>query len=477
MSSADTETFDVVVIGAGPAGAFAAIRAGNLGARTALVTGGTLGGMAANDGPVPVRALAHAARLVREAHQLGRYGISGCEPVLDYARLLARVDEVVMEAGQRSMLRSELGDAGVTILENAPAAFESAGSIAIADGRSLRFGRSIICTGGTSRRLSIPGFELTATHSDAWSLQSVPESMLIVGGGATGMQVASVFNAFGTRIDLFEAHDRILKTEDVDVAAVVEAGFRARRIRIHTAFGSIDRFEPVAGGIAMHYSRDGQMLSEEAALAVTALGWVARTEALNLAAAGIATDARGFVQVDEHLRTTAPNVYAAGDVTGRMMLAPQAIQQGFVAATNALSDKGIAIPADQVAPMGSFTDPEYAQVGLTEEKARGNHRVETIKVPFDMTTRPIIDGRTEGLCKLVADRETGRILGCHIVGERAVDVVQVAATAIAARMTVLEFMRIPLAFPTYAGVLGRATAMLAQRLYSRTEFDLLQQEF
>jgi pyruvate/2-oxoglutarate dehydrogenase complex dihydrolipoamide dehydrogenase (E3) component len=477
MAANDSETFDLVVIGAGPAGVFAALRAAILGARCALVTSGAFGGMAANDGPVPVRTLAHAARLIREARQLDQYGIAGCEPVLDYGRLLSRVGAVEQEVAHRSALRTELNDAGVTILENAGATFESTRSVVIADGRRLRAERSIICTGGVNRRLPIAGFELTATHSDAWSLQCVPESMLVVGGGATGMQVASVFNAFGTRIDLFEAHDRILKTEDVDIAAVVDAGFRARGIRIHSGFGSIDRFEPVAGGIAMHYSQAGRIFSAEAALAVTALGWVAQTETLNLSAAGVAIDARGFVQVDEHLRTTAPNVYAAGDVTGRTMLAPQAIQQGFLAATNALSGKRIAIPIDQVAPMGSFTDPEYAQVGLTEERAREDRQVETVKVPFDTVTRPIIDGRTEGLCKLVAERETGKILGCHIVGDRAVDVVQVAATAIAAGMTVQDFVRIPLAFPTYAGVLGRAAAMLAKRLHLRSEFDLPQQAF
>jgi dihydrolipoamide dehydrogenase len=465
MAAAETDTFDLVVIGGGPAGVFAALRAADLGARAALVTSGAFGGMATNDGPVPVRTLAHAARLVREAHQLGQYGIAGCEPVLDYPRLLRRVAEVVGEAGRNSALRPQVESAGVTIFENlGPARFLEPRVIALADGRRLRAGRAVVCTGGVSRRFPIPGFELTATHSGAWGLQSVPKSMIVVGGGATGLQVASVFNAFGTRIDLFEAKERILAGEDEDFALAIAGGLQARGINIHAGFGSIDRFEAAGDGFAMHYSKDGRSHVAEAALVVSALGWVAQTDGLGLAGAGVETDARGFVKVDDSLRTTVSEIYAAGDVTGRMMLVPQAIQQGFIAATNALSDVCVPAPDNCVAPMGSFTDPEYAQVGLTETRARALHDTVAESVRYDAATRAIIDGRTEGFCKLVAERSSGRIIGCHVVGERAVDIVQVASVAIAGHMTVADFARIPLAFPTYEGILGRAAAMLANKL-------------
>lgn len=465
MSGPDLPSYDVLVIGAGPAGAMAALKAADLGARTALVTDGAFGGMAANDGPAPVRTLAHAARLLRDARQLGRYGVIAGEPQLDYPRLLQRVREVVSDVAAASSLRAQAEAAGAEIHEHVGAAcFESPNVVATASGRRYRAERIILCTGGVSRRLPIPGFELTATHSDAWSLTAVPESMIVVGAGATGVQLASVFNAFGTRVQLFQAGERILATEEPEVSTAVAAAFRASGLEVHEGFGSIARFERSAGGVRMVYRGGaGAEHSAEAALVVSAVGWSANTSGLNLAAAGIDTDPRGFVRVDQGQRTSAAHVYAAGDVTGGLMLASHALQAGFVAATNAVRGASLAA-TETVSPVGSFTDPEYAQVGLGEAQARAAHEVEVVSVAFAAMTRAIIDGRTFGFCKLIVDRVSHGILGCHIVGERAVDTVQIAAVAIAAGLRVDELARAPLSFPTYSGILGRAVVTAARRL-------------
>lgn len=462
-------TTEIAVIGGGPAGLLAAIRAGDLGARTALVTRDALGGMAALDGPVPVRTLAHAARLLRDARQLARYGIAVSEPALDYPRLLARVREVVDEVRAHAALRRQIDAAGVEVHERTGGArFLDAHTVETPSGLRLRADRFILCTGGSSRRLPIPGFELTATHSDAWGLTAVPPSMLVVGAGATGVQVASIFNAFGTRVELFEAGPRIVQTEDEDVSAAVAAAFRAAGIQVHEGFGAIEAFERSPAGVRMIFSKDGVRKTAEAALAVVVVGWIANTMDLGLATAGVDLDRRGFVRVDEYLCTSAPHVFAAGDVTGRMMLVPQALQDGFVAATNAV--RGPTLPrGDVVSPIGSFTDPEYAQAGLTEAKARETHDVAVAVVRFDETTRTIVDGRTTGFCKLVVDRPTRTIVGCHIVGERAVDIVQTAAIAMAARMRVDELARVPLSFPTYTGILARAAAMASRQLQQNAD--------
>jgi dihydrolipoamide dehydrogenase len=420
--------------------------------------------MAANDGPVPVRTLAHAARLIREARQLGRYGVVVSEPRLDYPRLLARVREIVDDVRKDSAFREHLDHAGVTIHEQVGTArFVDPHTIETEGGLRLQADKFILCAGGISRRLSVPGFELTATHSDAWSLSAVPRSMLVVGGGATGVQVASIFNAFGSQVQLFQAGPRILPTEDEEVSAAVAAAFRAAGVIVRENFGAIESFEKSSGGVRMVFEKDSQPKSAEAALAVVAVGWVADAAGLNLATAGVATDERGYVQVDTYLRTSAPHIFAAGDITGRLMLVPQAIQDGFVAATNAV--RGTTMPVeDQVSPIGSFTDPEYAQVGLTEAKARDEHNVVIAAIHFNSTTRTIIDGRTTGFCKLIVDRATREVLGCHIVGERAVEIAQVASIVMAAKMPVDELARVPLSFPTYAGILGRLAANATRQL-------------
>src|SRR5207247_729366 len=194
----------------------------------------------------------HAARLIREARQLDQYGIGVSEPVLDYPRLLARVREVVKDARAHSSLRQQIDSLGVTVHEHAGVArFADEHTIETQDGLRLEAEKVIICTGGVSRRLSVPGFELASTHSDAWRLTSVPPSMLVVGAGATGVQVASIFNAYGSRIQLFQTAPRILPSEDEDVSAAVSAAFRESGIVVHENFGTIESFEKTPTGVRM----------------------------------------------------------------------------------------------------------------------------------------------------------------------------------------------------------------------------------
>lgn len=464
MNPSAIDDLDVLVLGAGPAGVVAALRAARLGARTALVTSDDLGGMAASDGPVPVRTLAHAARLIREARQLARYGIDGGEPTLDYSRLLARVREVTREVREHALLREELSRAGVTLFEHAGTArFVDSHVIENDNAPRLRSRNVIICTGGVSRRLALPGVDLTSTHSDAWGLASAPESLLVIGAGATGVQVASIFNAFGSRVTLFEAAPRILMSEDEQVSAAMSTALQGSGMRVVEDAGTIERFERSSAGVRVVYSRRGALHHIDAAVAVVAIGWVANTDGLNLAAAGVRTDARGYVEVDSQLRTTAPGVYAAGDVTGHVMVVHEAAREAYLAATNATLDRSDALPAE-VSPLGSFTDPEYASIGLTETKARESHDIVVATERFDSLPRPIIDGRPAGFCKLIADRHQHTILGCHVVGERAVELAQLAAIAVAAGMTVEQLALVPFSFPTYANALGRAAIRTASEL-------------
>ncbi len=380
MPASPTDVLDVVVVGGGPAGVIASLRAARLGARTALITRDEFGGMAANDGPVPVRTLAQAARLIREARQLPRYGISTGEPSLDYPRLLARVNEVTEDVRRHSLLRDDLDAAGVAIYERAgPARFVDPHTVESDNAPSLQAESVIICTGGTSRRLPVPGFELTATHSDAWHLSAAPASLLVIGGGATGLQLASIFNAFGSRVTLVEVAPRILMSEDEAVSTAVSASLAASGVQIIEDAGAIERFERSSTGVRLIHSAGDTRPTVAAAIAVVAVGWVAATAELNLDLAGVRTDRAGYVEVDGQLRTTAPHIFAAGDVTGRAMVVHEAVREGMAAATNAVLGTTISLTTD-VSPIGSFTDPEYASVGRTEAAAREGHDVVVVTV-------------------------------------------------------------------------------------------------
>jgi len=455
------QQFGVAVIGAGPAGTAAALRAADLGAKTALITRGAFGGMSANEGPIPVRTLAHAARLAREARQLARYGIVANEPPsLDYARLLARARDVVSEAREKSTLLKQIEAAGVALFERAGTArFSDAHTMECESGLVLQAGAVVVCTGGISRPLQIPGGDLAVTPADAFSLAALPNSLLVIGAGATGMQVASIFNAFGTAIVLCQTGPRIAPTEDEDVCTELARAYREDGIDVYEQCGPIRAIEATPNGVRTAFADR----SIETQFAVRCAGWLADTTALNLAAAGVTIDERGFIAVDEHLRTSVSHIYAAGDAIGREMLVPQAVRDGYLAGGYAASGKPSGVPHD-VEPIGSFTDPEYARVGLTEARARERYDVLVSVATYDETTRPIIDGRTRGFCKLVVDRVTLEILGCHVVGERAVEVSQMAAIAMTARLKVGDVAKIPLAFPTYGNVFGRAALRALHQL-------------
>ena len=326
--------------------------------------------MAANDGPVPVRTLAHAARLIREACQLPRYGISAGEPALDYARLLDRVREVTGDVRTHSLLREELQQSGVTLHEHAGVArFIDPHVIECEHAPRLHAAKIIICTGGMSRRLDLPGFELACTHSDAWTLSSAPPSMLVIGAGATGVQLASIFNAFGSHVTLFEAAPRILMSEDQDVAAAVSGALADSGIQVLENAGTIDRLEPCPS----RSPADLLTRRHPAPHRRHARGRRGRLDRQHRRAQPCrrrrADDPRGYVQVDAQLRTTAPHIFAAGDVTGHVMVVHEAAREAYLAATNAVLGATTALPAE-VSPLGSFTDPEYASVGLTETTAR-----------------------------------------------------------------------------------------------------------
>lgn len=453
--------FDIVVIGGGPAGVSAALRARELGASVGLVERGRLGGTCTNDGCVPTRVLAKAARLIRDGEQFAAYGLVGERPTVDFPRLLQRTQEIIDSVHDKKRLRDHLLRAGVTLFE-AEGRFADAQALDLSDGTRLESAKFLICAGGRARRLPFPGAELALTHSDVWSLDRLPRSVAIVGAAATGCQLASVFRTFGVEVTLLEMAPRILPTEDESVAEVIDGAFRRHGIAVLAGIGGIERIERHGDELRLHYTAEEEPRALHVEAVILAVGWPGRVDALNLDAANVRSE-RSYIQVDDTLRTSAPNIYAAGDITGRMMLVQSASYEARVAAENAVRDADIAI-AHQIVPHGGFTDPEYGSVGMTEQQARDKEACAVAVVPYADLDRAVIDGRTEGFCKLIVSRQSREVLGAHVVGEQAVEVVQIVAAGMAAGTPIEKLAELELAYPTFTAIVGLAARQLAREL-------------
>jgi pyruvate/2-oxoglutarate dehydrogenase complex dihydrolipoamide dehydrogenase (E3) component len=456
---------DLVVIGGGPAGVSAALRARELGATSTLLERGSLGGSCTNDGCVPTRVLAKTARLLRDAGQAAEFGLVGQPPSVDLEAVLRRVRATVDRVHASKGLQQHLARSGVTVRAGAgPARFLDPHTLVLPDGERVEGRQFVLCAGGHARRLGVPGAELARTSSEVWSLPHLPSALVVVGGAATGCQLASVFAAFGSRVTLLEAAPTLLGGEDADVAEAIGHALAERGVEVVTGIERVRRIDRADGRLRLAYVRDGAEHAVDADEVLLAIGWPGSTDGLGLEAAGVEVDG-GYVVVDDTLRTSAPHVWAAGDVAGRMMLVQSATAEGRLAAENALLGSGRP-HVDAVVPHGGFTDPEYGGVGLTEAaaRARPGEPVAVAMVAYQDLDRSVLDARTEGFCKLIAEHGSHRVVGAHVVGEQAVEVVQVAATAMAAGMRVEHLAEVDLAYPTFTAVVGLAARRLAREL-------------
>ncbi len=455
--------FDLIVIGGGPAGVTAAMRARELGATVALIERGQMGGTCTNDGCVPTRVLAKAARLMRDAEQFAEYGLTVEQPTVDFATLMARARKTVQQIHKKKQLQSHLEQSGVTVFANAgEARFVDEHSVTLDDGTTLQAEKLILCVGGHARRIPFPGSEYALTYSDIWSLQKLPHQVVVVGGAATGCQVASCFAAFGANVSVLEVAPRLLTVEDESVSHGIAEAFQRRGIVVNTSIGGIQRIEQRDGALHVFYPYEGEVRQLTTEAVVLSVGWQGNTEELNLAAANVQSE-RSYIVVDDYLQTTAPHIYAAGDITGRMMLVQSAYMEGALAAGNALlANKRTT--RHKIVPHGGFTDPEYGSVGLTEEQARASHDCVVAVVPYAALDRAVIDDHKEGFCKLIVSTTTHRILGAHIMGEQALEILQLVATCLAADMQIEQLAEMELAYPTFTAIVGLAARRIIREL-------------
>jgi pyruvate/2-oxoglutarate dehydrogenase complex dihydrolipoamide dehydrogenase (E3) component len=462
--------YDLAIIGGGPAGVTAALRAKELGAgRVVLVERDQLGGVCTNDGCVPMRVLAKAARFLRDARQWDDFGIMGGAPRLDVPRLMERVREVIAAMHDKKAIAQRLESAGVKlILGRGAARFAGTHRMVVGeeDGETFTADKILLCAGGHAARPRFEGAELAQIHSDLWNMRAVPERAVIIGAAATGCQAASVLRAFGSReVTLIDTAPRVLPGEDSFVSEIVRAGFEASGIRVLTATKGVSRIERDGEAFRVTVGMgDGEDETLTGDFVMLCVGWPANLEPLNLEAANVET-ARGFVAVDDTLRSvSAPHVYAAGDMNGRLMLVQTATDQAYLAAENAVRG---ASGEDhmRIVPHGGFTEPEYASVGVTEEKAREQEPDCVVAIAhLREVDRAVIDGRTVGGCKLIVSRQTHRILGAHVAGEEAMEVIHLCAGAMAGELKVDDLAKLDLGYPTYSAVVGRAARDISREL-------------
>ena len=454
-------TFDLIVIGAGPAGVSAALRASELGARVALVDRQRMGGTCTNTGCVPTRVLAITARLLRDIRGANTYGIQIDAPGLDWPQTVRKVRQVIADIQNMKRIQDKLRDVGGELFLEGTASFLDSNTIKLGDsGRELMAEKFILAVGGKPRRLPFPGAELALMPDEVIDLEKLPRSVAIVGSGYTGVQLATVMNAFGVAVTLLEMAPNILPPADPDVARVLRESFELQGMRVVTGLSNLDHIiQEMPKVKRISYARNGVMCFAQVETVILAVGWPADLDGLSLAQAGVEVE-RGFIKMNPQLQTTASHIYVAGDAIGRDMLVQGAIFEAEVAAENAVLGQSIEYQQASL-PSGGFTDPDHAGVGLGEPQVRSSGRPYRVAmIRYADLERAIIDSRKVGFFKLIADASTGHILGAHAAGENAVEIIQAMAIAIAAGATVTTLGKVRFAYPTYSAIIGEAARKL-----------------
>ena len=418
-----SEQFDVAVLGGGTGGYTAAIRAAQLGQRTAVIEVSKLGGTCLHIGCIPTKALLESSGLYHKVRERGQeYGVLAPEAKFDYERIATRRDGVVNQLwkGVQGLMR-----------KNRIEVFQGCGVLE-GDGR-LRVGedvieaRAIIVATGSEPK-ALPGIEFDGErviNSDHATLaRDLPASIAIIGAGAVGVEFATFYRQMGARVTLLEALDRLVPLEDEEVSRVLLQAFK--RTGIDCRVGARVKGASVqADGVTVHLE-DSEVKADKLLVAV---GRGPLSRDIGLEKAGVEVDDRGFVKVDEWLRTTAPGVWAIGDVVGGFLLAHAAAHEGVVAAED-IAGRRVQPRNEDLVTRCTFSTPEIASVGLTEAQARDRgHEVKTGKFPFGANGRAIIHGETQGFAKLVADARSGQLLGAHVIGIQATELIGEPALA------------------------------------------------
>ncbi|HET9101978.1 MAG TPA: dihydrolipoyl dehydrogenase [Solirubrobacteraceae bacterium] len=444
-------SYDCIVIGSGPGGYVAAIRAAQLGMKTAVIEKDTVGGRCLNYACIPAKAVLRVADILTEIREAGEFGITVSDPEIDYAGVTDRRQKVI---------KTLTGGVAGLFKKNKIDYIEGEGSLAgpsqVSVGGNTIAAKTIILATGSVKR-PIPGVRFGGRvigTEEAWALDALPASLAVVGAGASGAEIASAYARLGSDVMLFEALDRVLPTEDADISKLAERGLKKQGMAVHTGTLVAD----VASGetsVTFAYGDE----KGEAEWLVIAAGRGPDIEALGLEAAGVTLDERGLIAVDGALRTSVEGVYAIGDLVPGPALAHKASDEGVIAVEHAAGLSPHPIEYIDV-PRATFCTPNVASFGLTEAQAReAGHDVVIGKVPYGAVGAGTVYGDRTGLIKIVGESRYGELLGGHIIGAKATELIQELVNARALEGGYPEVARIVHGHPTLSeGVMEAARA-------------------
>ncbi|HWF78663.1 MAG TPA: dihydrolipoyl dehydrogenase [Caulobacteraceae bacterium] len=455
------DAFDVVVIGAGPGGYVAAIRASQLGLSTAIVERENLGGICLNWGCIPTKALLKTGEIYDTLGHLDAYGLSAQNRSYDFGKVIARSRAVAkqLSGGVAFLMRKHKivvfdGTARLEKADPAPTVL-----VTLKDGgeRTLTAKSVILATGARARTFPdvglAPDGDRVWTYREAMTPSACPKSLLVVGSGAIGIEFASFYNALGAEVTVVEALPRILPVEDEEVSAAAQKAFERRKIAFRVG-AKVTRLAKTAKGVALELEAGGKTERLEAERAIVAVGIAANVEDMGLEALGLKLD-RGHVVVDDHGATNVKGLYAIGDVAGAPWLAHKAMHEGVhcVEAIAGFASPKLAAPI----PGCTYSTPQIASVGLTEAQARAAGReVKVGRFPFRANGKAIAAGEVEGFVKTVFDASTGALIGAHMIGGEVTEMIQGYALAMTMEATEEDLFATVFPHPTMSEAMHEA---------------------
>jgi dihydrolipoamide dehydrogenase len=449
--------YDIAIIGSGPAGYTAAIRAGQYGLKTALIEkDNVLGGTSLHVGCIPTKALLFNAELWDQLKDAKEFGIEGVdERKLNWPAVQQRKSKIVAKHAKgleflmkKNKVETIRGYGKLTgPAQNGVLTVEVSADSKVSQVKARNV---ILCTGSQARML--PGLEVDdriLTNIEILSLKEIPKSLVIVGAGAVGVEFASIFHSFGTEVTLIEMLPRLVPIEDEEISKELARVYRKRGIAFQTG-AKVEKIEKTKSGVSVALSVDGKPQKLDAEKILIAVGRKPRTENVGLERTKIKPD-RGFVKTDSWMQTAEPGVYAIGDIVlGTPQLAHVGAMEGIVAVTKIAGKSGKPINPEHI-PNATYCHPEIGSVGLTEVKAEeAGYNIKVGKFPFTANSRASIVGQHEGFVKIVSDADYGEILGVHIIGPQATELIAEAVAAIELEATVEDLMWTIHAHPTLA---------------------------